>query len=126
MPVKLLVVIALLGLSLLLDLYSVTGMNGGAVGFIRIALNIALLAGLLSGKEWARSLAKVTAILCLIGGGILLIQLLQLGALAFVIPSLGYFAYALVALSLVYGVFMLWTMSQDDVQAWLAARVLQD
>lgn len=126
MPVKLIVVIVLLGLSLLLDLYNLTGTSGGAVNYIRIALNIGLLAGLLRGQEWARGLAKVTAILCLVGGGILLVQLLALGALAFLIPTLGYVAYATVCLTLVYGVFLLWTMNQADVQEWLASRTLRD
>lgn len=125
MPVKLIVVIVLLGLSLLLDLYNLTG-EGGAVTYIRIALNIALLAGLLRGQEWARGLAMVMAILCLIGGGILLIQLLVLGSLAFLIPTLGYIAYVTVGLMLVYGTFLLWTMNQADVQAWLASRTLRD
>ena len=74
----------------------------------------------------ARGLAKVTAILCLVGGGILLVQLLALGALAFLIPTLGYVAYATVCLTLVYGVFLLWTMNQADVQEWLASRTLRD
>ncbi|MBA3549771.1 MAG: hypothetical protein H0T76_25100 [Nannocystis sp.] len=125
MPVKLIVVIVLLGLSLLLDLYGLTG-EGGAVVYIRIALNIALLAGLLRGQEWARGLAKVMGILCLVGGGIVLVQLLALGSLIFLIPTLGYIALISVGLLLVYGTFLLWTMGQADVQEWLASRNLRD
>ncbi len=121
MPVKLIVVIVLLGLSLLLDLYGLSE-EGGAVTYVRIALNIALLAGLLRGQEWARGLAMVMGILCLIGGGMLLIHMVVLGSLAFLIPALGYLAYATIGLMLVYGTFLLWTMNQADVQKWLAAR----
>lgn len=124
MPVKLIVVIVLLGLSLLLDLHGLKE-EGGAITYVRIALNIALLAGLLRGQEWARGLAMVMAILCLIGGGMLLIHLVVLGSLAFLIPALGYIAYVTVGLMLVYGTFLLWSMSQADVQAWLAARKLR-
>lgn len=126
MPIKLVVVIILLSLSLALDLYGLTGASGGAGNYVRIALNLGLLFGLLRGQEWARMLAKVTAILSLVGGGILLIQLLALGQLAFLIPSLAYLAYATVILTLVYGSFLLWTMNQNDVQEWLMARKLQD
>lgn len=125
MPVKLIVVIVLLGLSLLLDLYGLSE-EGGAITYIRIALNIALLAGLLRGQEWARGLAMVMAILCLIGGGMLLIQLVVVGSLAFLFPALGYIAYVTFGLMLVYGTFLLWTMSQADVQEWLASRKLRD
>lgn len=126
MPIKLVVVIILLSLSLALDLYGLSGVTGGAGNYVRIALNLGLLFGLLRGQEWARVLAKVTAILSLVGGGLVLMQLLALGELAFVIPSLGYLAYATVVLTLVYGGFLLWTMNRSDVQAWLMARKLQD
>lgn len=125
MPAKLIVVLILLCLSLALDLYNLTS-DGGAINFLRIGLNLGLLVGLLRGQEWARSLAKITAVLGLIGGGLLLMQLLSLGGAAFAIPSLGYFAYAAVTLAIVYGVFVLWCMNQPDVVAWLGSRALRD
>lgn len=124
MPTKLIVVIILLSLSLALDLYSLTG-EAGASGYVRIALNIGLLYGLLSGQEWARMLAKVTAILTLIAAGLLLIPLLMLGQLAFAVPALAIMAFASIGLAIVYGSFLLWTMNQVDVQEWLMARKLQ-
>lgn len=124
MPTKLIVVIILLSLSLALDLYGLTGESEGT-GYIRIALNLGLLYGLLSGQEWARMLAKVTAILTLIAAGLLLIPLLMLGELAFAIPSLAILAFASIGLAIVYGSFLLWTMNQVDVQEWLMARKLQ-
>lgn len=126
MPAKLIVVFILLSLSLALDLYNLTASDSGAASYLRIGLNLGLLVGLLRGQEWARMLAKITAVLSLIGGGLLLIQLLALGAAAFVIPTLAYFAYATVGLTIVYGVFLLWCMNQPDVTAWLMSRTLRD
>lgn len=125
MPTKLIVVIVLLSLSLALDLYSLTAPDAGSTGYVRIALNIGLLYGLLSGQEWARMLAKVTAILTLIGAGLLLIPLLMLGQLAFAVPGLALLAFATIGLAFVYGGFLLWTMNQVDVQEWLMARKLR-
>jgi hypothetical protein len=124
MPIKLLVVLILLCLNLATNLYEVSG-EGGAIQYVRIAFNIVLLVGLLSGQEWARGLAKVTAVLTLIAGGILLVQLLALGSLAFIIPTLGAIAYGVVTLALVYGAFLLWCMNQPDVQDWLMARAMK-
>lgn len=124
MPTKLIVVIVLLSLSLALDLYGLTG-DGGASGYVRIALNIGLLYGLLSGQEWARMLAKVTAILTLVAAGLLLIPLLMLGQLAFAVPALAVMAFVTIGLAIVYGSFLLWTMNQVDVQEWLISRKLQ-
>jgi hypothetical protein len=127
MPAKLIVVLVLLSLSLALSLYNVTGDDGGgAANYIRIGLNLGLLIGLLRGQEWARMLAKITAVLSLIGGGLLLMQLLALGSAAFIIPTLGYVAYAGVVLMIVYGVFLLWCMNQQDVVEWLGSRQLRD
>jgi len=126
MPTKLIVVLVLLSLSLANDLYGLTGDTSGATDYIRIALNLGLLYGLLSGQEWARVLAKVTAVLSLIGGGLLLIPVLMLGQLAFAVPALAVLMFATIGLMLVYGGFLLWTMNQIDVQEWLAARKLQD
>lgn len=124
MPTKLIVVIVLLSLSLALDLYGLTG-EAGASGYVRIALNIGLLYGLLSGQEWARMLAKVTAILTLVAAGLLLIPLLMLGQLAFAVPALAVMAFVSIGLAIVYGSFLLWTMNQVDVQEWLISRKLQ-
>ncbi len=124
MPTKLIVVIVLLSLSLALDLYGLTN-EAGATGYVRIGLNIGLLYGLLSGQEWARMLAKVTAILTLIAAGLVLIPLLMLGQLAFAVPGLAALAFATVGLAIVYGSFLLWTMNQVDVQEWLMSRKLQ-
>jgi hypothetical protein len=34
--------------------------------------------------------------------------------------------YAMVALAVVYGVFLLWCMNQQDVQAWLISRTMRE
>lgn len=126
MPTKLIVVLVLLCLSLASDLYNLGGETSSATDYIRIVLNLGLLYGLLRGQEWARVLAKVTAVLSLVGGGLLLIPALMLGSLAFAVPELGILLFASIGLMLVYGGFLLWTMNQIDVQEWLAARKSQD
>lgn len=126
MPVKLLVVLVLLCLNLASNLYNLSSELAGTADYVRVGLNVGLLVGLLRGQEWARVLAKVTAVLTLIAGGLLLVQALALGAMAFAIPMLGVYLYGTIALALVYGVFLLWCMNQADVQAWLMSRTMRD
>lgn len=127
MPVKLIVVIVLLGLSLVLDLYNLQDpQTGGTGNYIRIALNIGLLYGLLRGQEWARVLAKVIAILGLITGGIALIGLLSLSGVLPLGSNLMIVLYVSLGYVLAYSVFLLWCMSQHDVQDWLMSRNLRD
>jgi len=126
MPTKLLVVLILLCLNLATNLYNLSGAFAGTADYVRIGLNVALLVGLLRGQEWARVLAKVTAVLTLVAGAILLLQALSLGGAAFVIPQLGIFLYGMITLALVYGVFLLWCMNQADVQEWLMSRTMKD
>ncbi len=122
MPRKLLFVLLLLCLNLAFSMYNLAGELSGTSDYVRIAFNLALLIGLLRGQEWARMLAKITAVLSLLGGGILLLQVIALGSMAFVIPQLGALLYALTILSLVYGAFLLWCMNQQDVIDWLMAK----
>lgn len=124
MPIKLLVVLVLLCLNLANNLYNLTGALAGTADYVRIALNIGLLVGLLRGAEWARMLAKVTAVLTLVAGGL---TLMSLAALSSLLPPEGMvMLYAMIGLALVYGVFLLWCMNQPDVQEWLVSRTLRD
>ncbi len=125
MPIKLLVVLVLLCLNLASNLYNLSS-ELAVTDYVRVGLNVALLVGLLRGQEWARVLAKVTAVLTLVAGGILLLQALALGGAAFMIPALGIYLYGTIALALVYGVFLLWCMNQSDVQDWLMARTMRE
>lgn len=126
MPTKLLVVLVLLCLNLATNLYNLSGAFAGTADYVRIGFNVALLVGLLRGQEWARVLAKVTAVLTLVAGAILLLQALSLGGAAFMIPQVGIFLYGMITLALVYGVFLLWCMNQADVQEWLMSRAMKD
>ena len=124
MPIKLLVVLVLLCLNLANNLYNLTSELAGTADYVRIALNIGLLVGLLRGAEWARVLAKVTAVLTLVAGGL---TLLSLAALSSLLPAGGMvMLYAMIGLALVYGVFLLWCMNQSDVQDWLMARTMRE
>jgi hypothetical protein len=123
MPVKLLIALLLLCLNVASNLYTLSG-EGGAMEYVRIGFNLILLIGLVRGQEWARGLAKATAVLALLAAGILLVYLLPLGSLIFVLPELQ-IVFVMAGLALVYGVFLLWCMSQQDVQAWLASRSMR-
>ena len=122
MPRKLLVVILLLSLNLAFAMYHISVDTPAISDYLRIGFNGMLLFGLLRGQEWARILAKVTAILTLVGGAVLLMQVIALGGMAFAVPQLGVFLYGLTILSIFYGVFLLWCMNQQDVIDWLMAK----
>lgn len=125
MPGKLVVVLILLSLNVITHLTTLS-LGGGTGGtYVGIAFNVMLIAGLVMGREWARMLAKIVAVLSLVLGGIALLALLSLGGAAFAVPGLGIAAYVGVALSLGVGGYILWCMNQQDVLDWLMARSLQ-
>jgi hypothetical protein len=125
MPGKLVVVLILLSLNVITHLTTLS-LGGGTGGtYVGIAFNVMLIAGLVMGREWARMLAKIVAVLSLVLGGVALLALLSLGGAAFVVPGLAVAAYVGVGLSLGVGGYILWCMNQQDVLDWLMARSLQ-
>lgn len=118
MPIKLLVVFILLALSTVFDIKSIADgdpLQGNAV-YIRLALNLFMVIGLIRGMESARTIARVVGVLSLLGGILLLFTAGPLLAL------FGATMYVLIAMPLVYGGYLLWCMNQDDVKAWLYKR----
>lgn len=124
MPGKLVAVLILLSLNVINNLYTASQGAGGGANYVGVAFNVLLIAGLVMGREWARVLAKVVAILSLVLGGLALLALLAVSGAMALPTSLMVAAYIGVGLSLFLGGFMLWCMNQQDVQAWLSARSL--
>jgi hypothetical protein len=125
MPGKLVAVLILLSLNVISNLYTASQpTGGGGANYVGIAFNVALIAGLIMGREWARVLAKVVAVLSLVLGVLALVVLMGVSSALASEPPLLAIMYAGVGLSLFLGGFMLWTMNQADVLEWLTARSL--
>lgn len=126
MPGKLVAVIILLSLNVINNLYTVSQGAGSGGVYVGVAFNVLLIAGLIMGREWARMLAKVVAVLSLVLGGLALLALLAVGGAMALIPELMIAAYIGVGLSLFIGGFILWCMNQQDVIEWLMSRSLKE
>ena len=118
MPIKLLVVFLLLALSTVLDVKSLADGDPfqGNTLYLRLALNLFLVIGLIRGMESARTLARVVGVLSLLGGTLLLFTAGPFLAL------FGSTMYVFIAMPIIYGGYLLWCMNQDDVKAWLYKR----
>lgn len=124
MPAKLVAVVILLSLNVISNLYTASQGAGGGANYVGVAFNVALIAGLIMGREWARVLAKVVAVLSLVLGGLALVVLMGVSSALADAPGMLAILYGGVGLSLFLGGFMLWSMNQPDVLEWLTARSL--
>lgn len=124
MPRKLVAVIILLSLNVINNLYTVSQGAGSGGVYVGVAFNVLLIAGLIMGREWARVLAKVVAVLSLVLGGLALLALMAVSGAIAMVPELMIAAYIGVGLSLFIGGFVLWCMNQQDVLEWLSSRSL--
>ena len=121
MPVKLLAALLLLALNLLVDLsFIADGVGVTTATYVRVALGLFLIAGLIRGSEAARTFALFVAVLNLLAGTLLLFQYgssLSLAAALF-----GVKIYFMIATPFVFGGYLLWCMNQEDVKTWLYKR----
>ncbi len=121
MPVKLLVALILLALNILVDLSIVAdAVTASTAIYVRIALGLFLVAGLIRGSEAARTLALVVAGLNLLGGTLILFQ--YGSALSTAAALFGVKIYFMIATPFVFGGYLLWCMNQEDVKTWLYKR----
>lgn len=116
MPIKLVVALALLALATLMQVLHMAGGNTTIPHYVNLALKLFLVVGLLRGSEGARTLALVVAVLNILVG---MLGVFQVGGLV-VHLSLG-LQLTLFA-PLVFGVYLLWCMNQEDVKTWLYRR----
>lgn len=126
MPTALVVVLVFMGLSVALDVALALVASTGVGSWIRPVLTVALMAGLVQGKEGARSLLRGLAFLGIIFSVIRVAMnadvfsalgllgaagVLMVSALGFVIVSCG---------------LMIWGLGREDVKDWMSAKRIAD
>lgn len=121
MPVKLLAALILLALNLLVDLSTIAdGVAVSTATYVRVALGLFLIAGLIRGSEAARTLALFVAVINLLAGALLLFQ--YGSSLSIAAALFGIKIYFMIAAPFVFGAYLLWCMKQEDVKTWLYKR----
>jgi hypothetical protein len=116
MPVKLIVALVLLALATSMQIMHIAAGNDTIPNYVNLALKLFLVVGLVRGSESARTLARVVGVLNLLVG---LLGVFQVGAL---IPYLPLTLQLQLAVPFVFGAYLLWCMSQEDVGTWLYRR----
>ncbi|PCC71924.1 hypothetical protein SAMN02745121_03274 [Nannocystis exedens] len=116
MPVKLIVALALLALATAMQVMHIADGNGTIPGYVNLALKLFLVVGLLRGSESARTLALVVGVLNVLVG---ILAVFQVGALITYLPLT---LQLQLAVPLVFGAYLLWCMSREDVKTWLYKR----
>src|SRR4030095_248267 len=108
MPVKLIVLLVLMGLSVANNLY-----RGSWLGVIIGGL---LMAGVFSGNNSVRQLLIVLGWLGVIFTGVALVMALMVAGASL---TLGIWVVVLIGYSLAVNVFFIWCLAQDDVREWM-------
>ena len=118
MPRKLAVLLALLGLSALLDGVILIAEFDNATA-VRMAIGVACIVGLLRGSEAARVLLSIGAVIGVLSGTLALIRASAIVATA---GALGILAFGLALWAVGVAVFIFVTLRDDGVQQWMALR----
>jgi hypothetical protein len=116
MPVKLIVALALLALATVMQVMHITEGNYTIPNYVNLALKLFLVIGLVRGSEGARTLALVVGGLNVLVG---ILGVFQVGALISYLPL---WLQLQLAVPFVFGAYLLWCMSQEDVKTWLYKR----
>lgn len=111
MPGKLKVLVGLMGLSIVLALIGQS--------WVSAIINILLLVGVLKGSEGVRNILMILAFIGLCFGAFALITS---AALLLAAGPLGLIGLGGVAVSIAQNGFLLWCLTQQDVQAWMFHR----
>ncbi|MCY1060775.1 hypothetical protein [Nannocystis sp. SCPEA4] len=120
MPVKLIVALALLALATVMQVMHITEGNYTIPNYVNLALKLFLVIGLVRGSEGARSLAVVVGVLNILVG---ILAVFQVGAY---ISDLPLWLQLQLVVPLVFGGYLLWCMSQEDVKTWLYKRAFAE
>jgi hypothetical protein len=120
MPTTLKLVLGFFALGLALDLYTVVVDAGSTVTWIRMAVAVGIIAGLVRGSESVRAIVRAFAVLGMLVGAVNVIR---------VVPYIGSGLDSLVAIALVAGgiavlgsAFTFWVLGREDVEMWMARR----
>jgi hypothetical protein len=127
MPNKLKVLVGMIGLGMLLSL--VGGMRGSASGWLSFLFDLLLLLGVLKGKEGARNLLMLLAVLGLLTGAFgVILAVIAGSSIAGGGSSSDWIAVGAIVLTslviLIQNGFALWCLSRRDVQNWMFQRSL--
>lgn len=122
MPVLLKVVIGFFALSLCWDLYLVAGGAANTTEWIRMAIGVAVIVGLVRGSESTRAIVRALSVLGMIVGTLLVLRMIPLlGAAPAGLMILGLGSALLAALG---SLFSFWALGREDVEMWMARRSL--
>jgi hypothetical protein len=126
MPNKLKVLVGMIGLGMLLSL--VGGLRGSASGWVSFLFDLLLLLGVLKGKEGARNLLMLFAVLGLLTGVFGIVLALMAAPSVVGGSTSDWIAIVAIALTslviLIQNGFALWCLSRRDVQNWMFQRSL--
>jgi hypothetical protein len=120
MPTLLKVVIGFFALSIAWDLYLVVNGAAGTAQWIRMAIGIGVIVGLVRGSESTRAIVRALSVLGMLGGTLTLLQMVPLlGALP---ASLMIFGLGAALLAVLGSLFSFWALGREDVEMWMARR----
>jgi hypothetical protein len=120
MPTLLKVVIGFFALSIAWDLYLVVNGAAGTAQWIRMAIGIGVIVGLVRGSESTRAIVRALSVLGMRGGTLTLLQMVPLlGALP---ASLMIFGLGAALLAVLGSLFSFWALGREDVEMWMARR----
>ena len=120
MPTVLKVVIGFFALSIAWDLYLVVNGAASTAQWIRMAIGIAVIVGLVRGSESTRAIVRALSVLGMLGGAIILLQMIPL--LGAAPASLMIFGLAAALLAVLGSLFSFWGLGREDVGMWMARR----
>jgi hypothetical protein len=120
MPTVLKVVIGFFALSIAWDLYLVVNGVASTAQWVRMAIGIAVIVGLVRGSESTRAIVRALSVLGMVGGALTLLQMIPLLGAAPL--SLMIFGLAAALLAVFGSLFSFWVLGREDVEMWMARR----
>ncbi len=122
MPTALVVVLVFMGLSVALDITLALMGEGGIKPWVRPVLTIALMVGLIRGREGARALLRGLAFLGLIISAIAVAMAADVLSNLGMLGSLGVVTMGALGFGIVSCVMMIWGLGRDDVKDWMSQK----
>jgi len=120
MPISLKVVIGFFLLSLAFDGYTAVSGEATTVTWIRLAVGVGIIVGLLRGSESVRAIVRAFAVLGMLAGAVNVIRIvpyIDTAPSSLVVLGLAAACFALFAAMLTF-----WVLGREDVEMWMARR----